>query len=106
MFSKLHMYVYDGAVDNEQDPDVAVQVVATKASSHFYSQESVDETVRAAIKPLIASTGGMNEEYGVKVWTDADEWSVCQSAELGILLTPGRIGRKLEIRYYILRWVV
>lgn len=42
-----------------------MQVVATEASLHFYSQEQVDEAVD--------KSGGT---VGVRVWTDDDEWSV------------------------------
>jgi phosphopantothenoylcysteine decarboxylase len=55
-----------------------VQVVATPASLHFYSQEAVDKAVRASLvgsgvdESQLVETG----DVGVKVWKDADEWSV------------------------------
>ncbi|WVQ80731.1 hypothetical protein IAT38_002836 [Cryptococcus sp. DSM 104549] len=51
--------------------NVDVQVVATKASTHFYSKEEIDKSVRQAL--------GIGEDHdgdvGVRVWTDEDEWS-------------------------------
>jgi hypothetical protein len=41
---------------------IEVQVVATQASLHFYTQQAVDEAV--------------GEVGRVRVWTDKDEWSV------------------------------
>ncbi|KAK1924224.1 flavoprotein [Papiliotrema laurentii] len=62
-----------------KDPSVAVQIVATKSSLHFYSQEQVDQAVQSA---QVTAEADAEEEQttrhevrGVKVWTDADEWS-------------------------------
>ncbi|KAK4684995.1 phosphopantothenoylcysteine decarboxylase, partial [Tremellales sp. Uapishka_1] len=51
-----------------RDASIAVQVVATKASLHFYNQAEVDKAVRAAC-------GADEDTVGVQVWTDEDEWS-------------------------------
>lgn len=59
-----------------QSPNIDVQVVATKASTYFYSQEDVDNSVRSALNLPDGQTG---EHFGVRVWTDEDEWSVRQS---------------------------
>ncbi|WVO16197.1 hypothetical protein L204_103868 [Cryptococcus depauperatus] len=53
-------------------PNIDVQVVATKASSHFYTQADVDKSVRNAYS-ISENLGG--DEIGVRVWTDHDEWS-------------------------------
>lgn len=54
-----------------ENRSIAVQVVATEASLHFYSQEQVDQAVRKAV-----TTGSeCPDDVGVKVWTDAEEWS-------------------------------
>lgn len=66
-----------------------MQVIATEASLHFYSQEQVDEAVD--------KSGGT---VGVKVWTDDDEWSVSQREASPLI---PRDGRRLGIPYYILR---
>lgn len=50
-----------------------MQVVATKASLHFYTQQEVDEAV--AVNVDLASESSTEKEE-VKIWTDADEWSV------------------------------
>ncbi|WVQ72446.1 hypothetical protein IAR50_001998 [Cryptococcus sp. DSM 104548] len=51
--------------------DIDVQIVATKASTHFYSQSDIDHSVRQALQlPESADSS-----VGYKVWTDADEWS-------------------------------
>lgn len=55
-----------------QSPNIDVQVVATKASTYFYSQEDVDNSVRSALNLPDGQTG---EHFGVRVWTDEDEWS-------------------------------
>ena len=68
---------------------MAIQVVATKASSHFYSQETIDAAVRASfgvngvdkdvhmsMTPPEDFPNGPDQLYGVRVWTDDDEWSV------------------------------
>ncbi|KAL7421291.1 hypothetical protein Q5752_004176 [Cryptotrichosporon argae] len=53
-----------------KDPAIDVQVVATKASLHFYTQERVDRLVCAACGAEANADG-----VGVQVWTDEDEWS-------------------------------
>lgn len=56
-----------------------MQIVATNASTHFYSQETVDEAVKTALaglEPSTSTANGHDREIGVKVWRDADEWSV------------------------------
>ncbi|OWZ60172.1 phosphopantothenoylcysteine decarboxylase [Cryptococcus neoformans c45] len=55
-----------------KSPNIDVQVVATKASTYFYSQEDVDNSVRSALNLPDGQTG---EHFGVRVWTDEDEWS-------------------------------
>ena len=70
-----------------------MQVVATASSSHFYSQESVDASVRAVQGDEdIAIDGCQNPgENGVRVWRDVDEWSV-SFARVGcavMLMTAG-----------------
>ncbi|WWD17276.1 hypothetical protein CI109_101716 [Kwoniella shandongensis] len=56
-----------------KSPDTAVQVVATKASSHFYTQDVVDQAVRKAVSG--DGEGSSDDDMGVRVWTDEDEWS-------------------------------
>ena len=77
----------------QQGRDIAVQVVATASSSHFYSQESVDASVRAAQgdRDFTMDGYGTPDEAGVRVWRDVDEWSV-SFARIGyavILMTSG-----------------
>jgi phosphopantothenoylcysteine decarboxylase len=61
-----------------QDPGIEVQVVATTSSLHFYSQEKVDAAVMKALnlEGDERQSEGATGEVGVKVWRDADEWSV------------------------------
>lgn len=59
-----------------QSPYIYVQVVATKASTYFYSQDDVDMSVRSALN---LSDGQTGEDFGMRVWTDEDEWFVRQS---------------------------
>lgn len=74
---------------------MAIQVVATKSSCHFYSQQAIDAAVRASLgldgmdrdvevstTPPKHSTSVSHEPYGVRVWTDADEWSVRQDCSI------------------------
>ncbi|ODN82093.1 hypothetical protein L202_02407 [Cryptococcus amylolentus CBS 6039] len=51
--------------------DIDVQIVATKASTHFYSQNDIDSSVRKSLQLSDSATG----DVGYKVWTDTDEWS-------------------------------
>lgn len=46
-----------------QHANVEIQLVSTDASTHFYAASEIEEAARAKGK-------------SVKVWTDADEWSV------------------------------
>lgn len=73
-----------------------MQVVATTASLHFYKQVQVDEAVRAALKQNKSNgvsrerheaiqVDGEEDEVGVRVWKDADEWSVSQKCSLCLL---------------------
>lgn len=50
-------------------------MVATTVSTYFYSQDDVDNS-RSALNLCDEQTG---EDFGVRVWTDEDEWSVRQS---------------------------
>ncbi|WVQ80730.1 hypothetical protein IAT38_002835 [Cryptococcus sp. DSM 104549] len=73
--------ITSGSVASIKAPDIVgalaktgnidVQVVATKASTHFYSQEDIDKSVRGSL--------GLEDDYegdvGVRVWTDEDEWA-------------------------------
>ncbi|XAO23898.1 hypothetical protein I312_102683 [Cryptococcus bacillisporus CA1280] len=47
-------------------------MVATTVSTYFYSQDDVDNSVRSALNLCDGQTG---EDFGVRVWTDEDEWS-------------------------------
>ncbi|GFZ43910.1 hypothetical protein JCM24511_01630, partial [Saitozyma sp. JCM 24511] len=53
-----------------RDQNISLQVVGTPSSLHFYSQESVDASVRASL-----GLHTVEDDVGVKVWVDADEWS-------------------------------
>ena len=74
---------------------MAVQIVATKSSLHFYSQEQVDQAVQSAQVTAEADAEGeqttRHEVRGVKVWTDPDEWSVScyPSTDPSVKLTKG-----------------
>ncbi|RSH77710.1 uncharacterized protein EHS24_003277 [Apiotrichum porosum] len=58
-----------------KDPDIQLQVVATDASLHFHTQQQVDDAVKRAWN-LGESTGpGTQPDFGVRVWTDKDEWA-------------------------------
>lgn len=68
-----------------QGSDIAIQVVATQASLHFYTQEAIDAAVPSFCSPSGRGEAAVNgkmevnvdeDNYGVRVWTDADEWSV------------------------------
>jgi phosphopantothenoylcysteine decarboxylase len=58
-------------------------VVATQASTHFYTQEAVDKAIEDAVassslapaEQTLSNDGGA-ARLGVNVWTDKDEWSV------------------------------
>ena len=61
-----------------QHANVEIQLVCTDASRHFYTASGVEEAARAKGK-------------SVKVWTDADEWSVrdgCSSLLTKTLTLP------------------
>ena len=70
--------------------ELEIQVVATRASVHFYNQAQVDQAVRRA-DPTIYGDASIDgnvqtenqEEYGVKIWRDEDEWSVSQRSSSG-----------------------
>lgn len=65
---------------------MAVQVVATKSSLHFYSQKTVDDSVRSTLgidgdelssgEDETKRESTVDRGVGTRVWTDADEWSV------------------------------
>ena len=65
-------------ISDMQESAIDVQVVATTASSHFYSQEMVDAAVMNALESAghESRSQGVERDLGVKVWRDADEWSV------------------------------
>ncbi|WVR07056.1 hypothetical protein IAU60_004095 [Kwoniella sp. DSM 27419] len=75
--------VASGSVASIRVPDIAaalsrtgyidVQVVATESATHFCSQDSVDAAVRRAF--TTDDDKGYTDEFGVRVWTDKDEWS-------------------------------
>lgn len=54
-------------------------MVATPASRHFYTQDKIDEEIRAASADPEAESLDVEAEgddLGVRIWTDEDEWSV------------------------------
>jgi hypothetical protein len=59
--------------------------VGTPSSLHFYSQEAVDVAVRSSLglqnKPAgqadVTVGDDVVDDVGVRVWVDAQEWSVC-----------------------------
>ena len=67
-----------------------MQVVATKSSRHFYSQEKLDEAVRASVQETRNDTHGafgqnggslrpddpVQDQVGAQIWADDDEWTV------------------------------
>jgi len=57
---------------------VDVQVIGTDNSRHFYTQEQVDEQISLASGLGPGGMGNKNEEDGVRIWQDSDEWSVRQ----------------------------
>ncbi|OXB37143.1 phosphopantothenoylcysteine decarboxylase [Cryptococcus neoformans] len=52
--------------------NIEIQIIATEASTHFYSQADVDKSVQSALK---LSDTQMQDDVGVRIWTDKDEWS-------------------------------
>jgi hypothetical protein len=75
-----------------QERDIAMQVVATRSSLQFYSQGSIDASVLSALQadkhhpnPMPngslegSNPNSLDDGNGVRVWTDADEWSVSRS---------------------------
>lgn len=59
--------------------NIDIQIIATKASTHFYSQEDVDKSVQSALN---LSDEEMQDDVGVRIWTDEDEWSVSRPHNL------------------------
>lgn len=62
-----------------------MQVVATRASRHFYTQQQVDDEVAAGPRPNDPNGSEVEQqlhesENGVRVWVDEDEWSVSSPA--------------------------
>ncbi|WVF71395.1 hypothetical protein IAT40_006199 [Kwoniella sp. CBS 6097] len=57
--------------------DIAVQVVSTKSSTHFCNQATVDAALRSAygVNKDTPVSVPVPDDFGVKVWTDEDEWS-------------------------------
>ncbi|OCF40317.1 phosphopantothenoylcysteine decarboxylase [Kwoniella heveanensis CBS 569] len=53
--------------------DIAVQVVSTKSSTHFCNQATVDASLRDAFG--LNDGSAVPDDFGVRVWTDEDEWS-------------------------------
>ncbi|KAK8864428.1 hypothetical protein IAR55_001676 [Kwoniella newhampshirensis] len=60
-----------------KSPYTDVQVVTTRASSAFYTQDAIDQSVRQALdgSQRVENGDSHAEEVGVRVWTDEDEWS-------------------------------
>ena len=60
-----------------QNRNIELQVVGTAASLRFYDQAKVDDAVRRSIGN--AKSGDdedmRDDDLGVKVWKDEDEWS-------------------------------
>ncbi|KAE8538306.1 hypothetical protein D1P53_005648 [Cryptococcus gattii VGV] len=52
--------------------NIDIQIIATKASTHFYSQVDVDRSVQSVLN---LSDEQMQDDVGVRIWTDEDEWS-------------------------------
>ncbi|ORX36609.1 flavo protein [Kockovaella imperatae] len=81
--------ISSGSVASVKIPDIVgslsrnhnidLQIVATKASLHFYNQAKVDEAVRRVLGPGSQSVTDnptlADDSTGVRVWTDEDEWS-------------------------------
>ncbi|WWC89303.1 uncharacterized protein L201_004224 [Kwoniella dendrophila CBS 6074] len=63
----------DIAAALSQSGDIAVQVVSTKSSTHFCNQTNVDEAVKRSFS--FNGTDQIPKDFGVRVWTDEDEWS-------------------------------
>ena len=105
-----------------KDRGIALQIVATRSSLHFYSQESIDASIRMSPKTLVqnghvkadgeaadvkAAEEIVDESVGVRVWTDADEWAVSNARLCDFRAerrTSIRIGRRLATPSYILRY--
>ncbi|TXT07326.1 hypothetical protein VHUM_03046 [Vanrija humicola] len=52
-----------------KDPQIALQIVATDRSLRYYNQEAVDAAVRHAWNLAPEASN----EFGVTIWTDADD---------------------------------
>ncbi|WVW83934.1 hypothetical protein I302_105957 [Kwoniella bestiolae CBS 10118] len=63
----------DIAAALSQSGDIALQIVATKSSTHFCNQQTVDAAVKKSFG--ISESDEVPEDFGVRVWTDEDEWS-------------------------------
>ena len=67
-----------------KDRDISLQIVTTKAATHFYSEDEVERAYRDNRPALSASNDGDDQEMTdtidgldtIPVWTDEDEWSV------------------------------
>ncbi|WVQ99478.1 hypothetical protein IAU59_006613 [Kwoniella sp. CBS 9459] len=53
--------------------NISVQVVSTKSSTHFCNQPIVDAALRHAYG--VNNGTAVPDDFGVRVWTDEDEWS-------------------------------
>lgn len=62
--------------------NIEIQIIATEASTHFYSQADVDKSVQSALK---LSDTQMQDDVGVRIWTDKDEWSVSRPTQLNLI---------------------
>ncbi|WVQ67630.1 uncharacterized protein L199_005833 [Kwoniella botswanensis] len=63
----------DIAAALSQSGDIALQIVATKSSTHFCNQRTVDAAIRKSFG--ISEDENVPDDLGVRVWTDEDEWS-------------------------------
>lgn len=58
-----------------QSPNMMSKSCDQSLTIYFYSQGDVDNSVRSALN---LSDGQTGENFGVRVWTDEDEWRVRQ----------------------------
>ncbi|OCF60654.1 phosphopantothenoylcysteine decarboxylase [Kwoniella mangroviensis CBS 10435] len=63
----------DIAAALSQSGDIALQIVATKSSTHFCNQQTVDAAIRKSLG--VSEDENVPDDLGVRVWTDEDEWS-------------------------------
>ncbi|ODO05448.1 hypothetical protein L198_02141 [Cryptococcus wingfieldii CBS 7118] len=55
-----------------KNKNIALQIVATKASTHFFSQTDIDSSICSSIS---VPPSDSSPDIGVRVWTDEDEWA-------------------------------